>query len=241
MPELPELQVVRDVLTHRAVGTRIKVVQVLPPGGAIVVRDLTNAGIVESLNGATISAVTRRGKFLLFSILHDNTPFFLVINPKLTGRLQLAAPGEKRLQKTHIVMTLSSGDELRYIDQKVMGQVYLAHELGQIPDFGGMGPEALEISREEFVERLGKFRGEVKGTLCVTRGEFVAGIGNAYADEILWAARLHPYRKRTQLTSEELNRLYEAMQTTLREATEKVRAEMGEQIHLSRANFLRCI
>jgi formamidopyrimidine-DNA glycosylase len=79
-------------------------------------------------------------------------------------------------------------------------------------------------------------RGEIKGIL--TRGEFIAGIGNAYADEILWNARLHPYRKRTQLTSEEIARLYEAMQSTLRDAVARVRAEMGEQIHVKPRDFL---
>ncbi len=232
MPELPELEVVRDVLTRRVAGTTIQSVDVLPAGGAIVVRDLTHAGFAESLTGATIQSIARRGKFLVFTL--DN--IFLVINPKLSGRLQLAMPGEKRLPKTHIVMTLSSDDELRYVDQKVMGQVYLTRDMAEIPDFAGMGPEALEISRADFVERLRKFRGEVKGIL--TRGDFVAGIGNAYADEILWAARLHPYRKRTQLTGDETDRLYDAMQTTLREATEHVRREMGEQIHLKPRDFL---
>lgn len=235
MPELPELEVVRDVLARRVVNKRIDSVEVLPPGGAIVVRDLTHAGFAETLTHATIQSITRRGKFLLFTLEH-NEGFFLVINPKLSGRLQLSVSGEKHLPKTHIVLKLPSGDELRYVDQKVMGQVYLVRDLAQLRDFAGMGPEALEISHTEFVERLKKFRGEIKGIL--RRGDFVAGIGNAYADEILWAACLHPYRKRTQLTNDEVNRLYEAMQTTLREATEKVRAEMGEQIHLKPRDFL---
>ena len=93
-----------------------------------------------------------------------------------------------------------------------------------------MGLEALEISREDFKARLKPFRGEIKGIL--TRGEFVAGIGNAYADEILWTARLHPYRNRTALTAEEVDRLYDGMRACLFEATEKVRAEVGEDIHL---------
>jgi formamidopyrimidine-DNA glycosylase len=235
MPELPELEVVRDVLMRRVAGKTIDAVAVLPPGGAIVIRDLTNAGLVEALTNATIQAIARRGKFLLFTLEHVDK-FYLVVNPKLSGRLQLATRSEKRLPKTHIVLTLSSGDELRYVDQKVMGQVYLVRDFAQLPDLAGMGPEALDISRAEFGEQLKKFRGEIKGIL--TRGEFVAGIGNAYADEILWAARLHPYRKRTQLTNEEINRLFDAMQTTLRDATEKVRAEMGERIHLKPRAFL---
>ncbi len=235
MPELPELEVVRDVLQRRAVSQRISQVEVLPPGGPIVVRDLTHSGFESALTGATIASIVRRGKFLIFSF-DATSPLFLAINPKLTGRLQLAAPTGKRGVKTHVVFTLENGDQLRYVDQKQMGQLYLTRDLESVPDYSNLGPEPLEISLDEFRLRLKPFRGEIKGVL--TRGEFVAGIGNAYADEILWEARLHPYRKRTQLTAGEIERLYTAMRTTLSEATEKVRVEMGENIHLKPRGFM---
>jgi formamidopyrimidine-DNA glycosylase len=235
MPELPELEVVREVLQRRVVGQTITRVEVLPPGGPIVVRDLTHSDFAESLTGAAITDVVRRGKFLVFSFTAEPR-LYLVLNPKLTGRLQLAAPTEKRHAKTHVVFALAGSDQLRYVDQKMMGQLYLTHDLSQVPDYAGMGPEALAISRDDFRARLRPFRGEIKGLL--TRGEFVAGIGNAYADEILWAARLHPYRKRTQLTPEEVDRLHETMRMTLLDAIEKVRAEMGENIHLKPRDFM---
>ena len=184
--------------------------------------------------------MTRRGKFLIFSVTRPDAPagapLYLVINPKLTGRLQLAARGEKRHARTHVVFLLSNGDELRYVDQKRMGQLYLTEEMDPVPGFAGMGPEPFAISLEEFRARLRPYRGEIKGIL--TRGDFIAGIGNAYADEILWNARLHPYRKRTQLTPDEIDRLYGAMLSTLRSATEQVRVEMGESIHLKPRDFL---
>jgi formamidopyrimidine-DNA glycosylase len=97
-------------------------------------------------------------------------------------------------------------------------------------DYAGMGPDALAIIRDDFKARLKPFRGEIKGVL--PRSEFVAGIGNAYADEVLWWARLHPYRKKTSLTPEELDRLYDGMRACLLEAIYQVRQEMGEDIHL---------
>lgn len=233
MPELPELEVVREVLKRRVAGQTIDAVQILPPGGPIVVRDLTRSGFAESLTDKKITQVDRRGKFLIFTF---NSPFYLVLNPKLTGRLQLAAPTDKRHAKTHVIFSLSNGVELRYIDQKRMGQLYLTNDVAQVPDFAAMGPDALKVSREEFRERLRPFRGEIKGIL--TRGEFVAGIGNAYADEILWAARLHPYRKRTQLTPDEIDRLYDAMRSTLLDAIVIVRTEMGERIETKPREFL---
>ena len=261
MPELPELEVVCEVLQRRVLGQTITGVEVFPPGGPIVVRDLTYAGFTETLTGATFTQVLRRGKFLVFSLNvqdsarpstspsaalradFDDAPsgamlrtLYLVLNPKLTGRLQLASSSDKRLPKTHVVFTLSDGGQLRYMDQKRMGQLYLTRDLAQVPDYAGMGPEALDISLDDFWERLRPFRGEIKGLL--TRGEFVAGIGNAYADEILWAARLHPYRKRTQLTPEEIDRLHAAMRATLLDAIEKVRAEMEDAIHREPRDFM---
>ena len=190
MPELPELEVVCAVLNRRIVGQVITDVKVVPPGGPIVVRDLTHQGFEACLTGARVAGIARRGKFLIFSFLAGPPAQFLAINPKLTGRLQLAAPTDKRLAKTHVVFTFADGRQLRYVDQKQMGQLYLTHALESIPDYAGLGPEPFDLSLEEFRERLKPYRGEIKGML--TRGEFIAGIGNAYADEILWAARLHP-------------------------------------------------
>lgn len=238
MPELPELEVVREVLIRHLVGQTIMEVKVIPPGGSIVVRDLTHQGFEKSLTGAVIAGIARRGKFIIFSFQASPSPSaqFLAINPKLTGRLQLAAPADKRMPKTHIVFTFADDRQLRYVDQKQMGQLYLTHTLDSIPDYASLGPEPFDLSLEQFRERLKPYRGEIKGIL--TRGEFIAGIGNAYADEILWAAHLHPYRKRTQLTSEEVEHLYQAMRATLAGAVEKVREEMGENIALKPRDFL---
>ena len=249
MPELPELEVIKEVLQRRVVGQTIESVQSIGPGSAIVVRDLTQRGFAEVLTGAAITAVARRGKFLLFSLARASTQaqplrvfppdpavWYLALNPKLTGRLQLAVPAAKRLPKTHLKFVLSNGVELRYIDQRTMGQLYLTRDLDQVPEYAGLGPEPFDISLDEFRGRLKPYRGEIKGVLV--RGEFIAGIGNAYADEILWAARLHPYRKRTQLTPGEVERLYAALQSTLHEATDHVRAAMGEDIHLEPRGFM---
>jgi formamidopyrimidine-DNA glycosylase len=261
MPELPELEVVREVLNRHIIGQTITSAEAIPPGAAIVVRDLTGAGFGPALTSARFENVVRRGKFLVFTLapaetkderrrtkateegddraLAQATTLYLVINPKLTGRLQLCDPKAKKAGPVHAVLHLSGGQDLRYVDQKKMGQMFVTRqppEQSSIADFAGMGPEALEISREDFKARLKPFRGEIKGVL--TRSEFVAGIGNAYADEILWQARLHPYRKRTALTAEDVDRLYDAMRACLLDAIEKVRAEMGADIHREPRAFM---
>jgi formamidopyrimidine-DNA glycosylase len=234
MPELPELEVVRDVLTRRLGGRRIEAVTVTPRGGPIVVRDLTGQGFARQLTGLALEQVARRGKFLVFRF--RESPCLLAVNPKLTGRFQLCRPREPKAGPVHVIFHFGEpAEELRYVDAKRMGQLYLTRELAVVPTFEEMGPDALEISLQEFRGRIRSFRGEIKGIL--TRAQFVAGIGNAYADEILWHARIHPYRKRTSLTGEESDRLHASMQTALRESTEKVREEMGENVHLKPREF----
>ena len=240
MPEFPELTVVREVLERRVSGRRVTAAALVQPGAAIVVRDLSGAGFEAGLTGATAGAMRRRGKHLILEFrTSGDSALYLIINPKLTGRLQLAAPGEKRMVKTCFALGLDDGTELRYVDQKLMGQAYLSPlppERAPIPDFAGLGPEPFDVTLEGFIGCLKPFRGEIKGVL--TRGEAIAGIGNAYADEILWEARIHPYKKRTALTADEYRRLYEGMRSTLAAATDKVREEMGEKIHLKPRDFL---
>ena len=248
MPELPELEVVREVLEGRVAGQVIEKVEVIPPGGPIVVRDLTLRGVGPALTGARIESIARRGKFLIFSFdapgpgagagvgAGSGVSLYLAINPKLSGRLQLAETGQKRPAKTHVVLTLSGGGQLRYIDQRRMGQVYLTPDLEVVPGYAGRGPEPLETSLELFRARLRPYSGEVKGVL--TRGDFIAGIGNAYADEILWEARLHPYRKVALLTADEIDRLHAAMRIILGNAIAQVRAAMGEAIDTEPREFM---
>lgn len=237
MPELPELEVVREVLERRLRGRRIESAALSPRGGPLVVRDLTGRGFERALRGAGLEGVARRGKFLLLDLRPpDAAPLVLAVNPKLAGRFQLCPPGERKAGPVHAVLRFAAPEqELRYIDARTMGQLYLTHDLHAVPTFDAMGPDPLEISLETFAARLRTFRGEIKSVL--TRAAFVSGIGNAYADEILWQARLHPYRKRARLSGEQVERLHRAMQETLRRSTEKVRAEMGEHVHLKPRDF----
>ena len=239
MPELPELEVVKDVLSRHLAGQTLVRVEIAPKGGPIVVRNLTGEGISAQLTGRRVDAVERRGKYLLFHLSPRRaaeSPMVMAVNPKLTGRLQLCPPEASKAGPVHLTYHFDGlAHVLRYIDSKRMGQIYLTPDPAQIPTFSEMGPEALAITLDEFRQRLHPLRGEIKGIL--TRANFVAGIGNAYADEILWQARLHPYRKRTTLSSDEIDSLYQAMQQVLRGAIQQVRQEMGDEIHLKPRGF----
>ncbi len=230
MPELPDLEIIREGLSPRLTGQTIADVEVVRP---LVVRDLTGRGFAQALTGQTFAGVQRRGKVLLFPLESTLT---LAINCKLAGRLQYAAPADRRRAKTHVVWHLSDDHELRYSDQRTMGQVYLTADVDAIPGWTEMGPEPFDLTLDGFRERLRPHRGEIKGVL--TRGRAVAGIGNAYAGEICFAARIHPYRKRTSLSDDEIERLYEAMKSVLRDAVATLRERVGTDTHREVRDFL---
>jgi len=128
--------------------------------------------------------------------------------------------------------------DLRYADLKTMGKVYLTRDLDLIPGFAEQGSEALDpqLTLEHFQERLRRRQGEIKGIL--TNQAVLAGIGNAYADEILFRAGLYPFRKRPSLSAEEVERLYQAIRSVLSEAIITLRERMGDDIDIKLRDFL---
>jgi len=232
MPELPDLEVIRQVLAQRLVGASIQAAQVRRP---VVVRNLLGGDLADHLEGRHFSAVDRRGKFLLLP-LDDGTT--LVIHPMLAGRIHYGEPLVRHRKRDVLVLRLADGHELRYHDAKDMGKVYLTADLAQIPTFSSLGPEATDpgLTLDHFRQRLRQHRGEIKRVL--TTQSFVAGIGNAYADEICWRAQVYPFRRRPSLTDEEVTRLYRAMGTVLNEALETLRARVGDAIHVEVRDFL---
>ena len=129
--------------------------------------------------------------------------------------------------------------ELRYLDERQMGMVWYMtpDQLHTVPRLLEQGPDVMEITLEEVKARLKPFRGEIKGVL--TRGALVGGIGNAYSDEILFAAGVSPFRKVGALSDVELARLHGAMGDVVREATEVLRERMGETLHVKVRDFLK--
>jgi formamidopyrimidine-DNA glycosylase len=232
MPELPDLEVIREFLAPRIVGVPIVSAQVRRP---IVVRNLLEGDIADHLVGQRFTDVSRRGKFLLLP-LHDGAT--LVIHPMLAGRIRYGQPLPRHRARDALVLRLTDGCEVRYHDAKDMGKVYLTDDLTQVPTFVSQGPEATDpdLTLEVFGQRLGQHRGEIKGVL--TNQTFVAGIGNAYADEICWQAGLYPFRRRPSLTDDEVARLHSALQTVLAEAIETLRARMGDAIDVEVRDFL---
>ena len=242
MPELPDLDVVADALHAALAGRPVASARALAP---LAVRG--TPAELEALTGQRVARIARVGKFLDIELDPDR----VVVNPMLTGRFQLAGRGEKAPSGVAVELAFGPRDGkpprdaaawtkgadwlpaddapvlVRYRDPTQMGKVYLLPAGVERPvpgrGPGEMGPDALDpaLTLEAWRERIRKHPGELKNLL--RNQAFVAGIGNAYSDEILWAARLLPFRKRSTLAPEEVDELYRATRTTLADAIQLLR------------------
>jgi formamidopyrimidine-DNA glycosylase len=134
----------------------------------------------------------------------------------MSGRLQIAPAAAPLDKHTHIVFDLDDGRQLRFQDTRKFGRMYLVDDPQRVT--GGLGPEPLagDFTLDEFRRRLARRSGRLKSLLM--NQQFLAGVGNIYADEALFVARIHPLRAADSLTPEEQDRLYEAIRSVLRRA-----------------------
>ena len=237
MPELPDLTVVAEELGNRAAGREVAEASAPAP---ILLRATPEE--LGRLVGTTLGSASRRGKFLLLPFLRDGQAVcILAANPMLAGRFWLLDRNERVRARTGLRLRFTDGGELRYVDREMLGKLYLVgpHDLEAVPGWSEMGPEADDpaLTLDEFRRRIRRHPGELKPLLRNSR--FVAGIGNAYSDEILWEARLSPRRRRSSLNDEEVERLYHAMRTVLADATMQVRRLVPPDIHLQHREFLK--
>lgn len=201
-----------------------------------MLRLLCDRSPAVALVGETVEGVHRRGKHVVFTFGASS----LVVNPMLVGRFSYVSSDGP--SPRHVVMTLelATGFVLHYMDAKQMGRLYLVAgtEFSRIPGFLEQGPEPLDpaFTYERFLERLKGRYGEVKTLL--TNAKVVAGIGNAYADEILFEAGIYPFRRKRDLSADELRRVYEAIGPVLRRAKTVVAERMGDEIDRKIRDFL---
>jgi formamidopyrimidine-DNA glycosylase len=221
MPEWPELHVMRERIAAELIGKKVLAVRV---GDPIVLR--AERPVDELLVGRTLRSVAQRGKFLLFGF--DGLE--MIVNPMLAGIFALVPAGAKVSKDTRLRIEFEGERELRYRDDVRMGKVYLGVEA---PGLATVGPDVgtLAWDEAEFVRRARAKRSELRNLL--QDQTFVSGIGNAYADEILWDAKLHPKRRVGSLSPEELSRLYRSLRsviaTGLAEVERAMPAQLGEK------------
>jgi formamidopyrimidine-DNA glycosylase len=237
VPELPDLTVVAEELTRRIAGRTV--VEASAPTPILVRATPAELG---GLAGTTIGEASRRGKFLLVPFEADGAHRrVLAANPMLAGRFWLTSPRDRVRARTGLRLVLGDDLELRYVDREMLGKLYLVEPraMDEIPGWADMGPDAdaPELTLDVFRHRIRRHPGELKPLLRNPR--FVAGIGNAYSDEILWRARLAPFRRRSTISDDDVERLYHAMREVLADAIERLRDLVPPEIETQHREFLQ--
>lgn len=208
MPELPEVETVVAGLKKTVLGRTVQEVKILTP--KIVKSDLRQ--LTSSLAGKKIEEISRRGKNILFSLSDKNT---LLAHLGMTGHMfYFTGKTQRDKHDVAVFRFKDSQGELHFHDTRKFGKLVLLTN-GQQPN-QKLGPEPMQISLSEFVKLFLSRKRMLKPALLDQ--SFIAGIGNIYADESLFEAKIHPQRTTGQLTDEELKRLYQAIRKTLKKA-----------------------
>ena len=218
VPELPEVETVRRDLEGVLTGAAIASVTVT---GRRTIRRQAVAAFVDALAGRTIVAFRRHGKYLLVD-LDDHR--VLVIHLRMSGQLRYEAhPGSTRAVHTHVVIALTDGAQLAFVDPRTFGEMFVTDDVDDrgVPiELAGLGldPLANGIGAPTLGDLLGHRRTTLKAFLLDQSA--IAGIGNIYGDEICFAAKLRPDRRTESLSKTEVRRLSNAIAAILGEAVE---------------------
>jgi formamidopyrimidine-DNA glycosylase len=217
MPELPEVETVARGLRREVLGRRILSVTL----GKTDFID--NPPELEArLPGRQICAVERYGKFMLLRLSSGaqspdrEEQVALLVHLGMTGMLRSQAASDPQAKHTHVVMQLDDGRELRYVDPRRFGRIaYLSGETLR-QELLRFGHDPLEAKLEQFVQTFGKRRAMVKALLL--NQSVLRGVGNIYADESLWRAKIHPAQLASRLKPGQLKLLYKVLQQILQRA-----------------------
>lgn len=215
MPELPDVENVAAMLRRRTRGRRIRNVRLLT---ASTVRFPDPRTFARLLRGRRIGDIRRRGKYLLMTLDGDLT---LVVHLRMTGDFVMKRRNDPVDRYTRVTFRFDHA-QLHFTDQRRFGHMDLLtpNQLSTFPGLLRMGIEPLEpeFTLSRFRQILRDRRGTLKSVLL--RQDLIAGIGNIYADEILWQARLHPARGAATLPADQIARLHRTIRRVLRRAVE---------------------
>jgi formamidopyrimidine-DNA glycosylase len=225
VPELPEVETTARGLRERVLGRRIVAV-----GSLDWPRMAPNATLellAETAVGRTIESVTRRGKYVIVGLCGEA---YLVLHRKMSGNLVLRTTDIPVASHTHLTVTVDDDRRLDFVDPRKFGRIYLFLGRDALQAFldERLGPEPLEIEPSELDALLESRRGRLKALLLDQ--SFLAGIGNLYADEILWQARLHPERPVESLSARERRRLHTAIRQVLSAAIERRGTSLSDYV-----------
>ncbi len=230
MPELPEVESVRGVLDAAVTGCRIERTELRRP--EIITRPDAAAFIMYT-QGHVIESVARRGKYLIL-VLDSGR---IIIHLRMTGCLLPAPPGYPEEKHTHLVFHLSDGSSLRFSDTRRFGRIFFLKDGEECAELEKLGPEPSDPSFTAscLAASLSRSRRAIKE--CVMDQSIIAGIGNIYADEILFDAGINPERMACTVTEEECRRLAETIPRLISFFTEKNAMTASEYLELKGKDY----
>jgi formamidopyrimidine-DNA glycosylase len=229
MPELPEVETIRRELGRLIRGKTISEVCVYNP---LVVRQPSVDKFKKGLTGTTIKAVKRKAKVLILELSNGKS---LVIHLKMTG--QLIFPGKN--QASRVSFRFSNGQCLDFNDQRLFGELRCLDDWRSLKFIRELGPEPFDMTADEFRRMLSSKKTKIKPLLMDQT--FIAGIGNLYAAESLFRARISPQRSAQSLSDKEKDNLFNAIKHVLTEAIKYGGSSVDDYVRLSgeRGNYAR--
>lgn len=210
MPELPDVEATRLYLEPVLSGRTFTGAHL---GWPSAVQRPAAGQLGGALRGQKVQGLDRRAKYLLLNLASGQT---LVLHLGMTGALVVIGASESRHRFAHNVFELDGGAALQFIDPRKLGRVWLVKETGSL--FQSLGPEPVgSLTPTDLASRLLQTGAVIKAALCDQ--EVIAGLGNIYADEVLFAAALHPLKRAKELTAREIEAVHRAMAEVLPRAT----------------------
>jgi formamidopyrimidine-DNA glycosylase len=210
MPELPDVETFKGYLDSTSLHQRISGVDVR---SAYVLKGVSAHELTRRLKGRCFESSRRRGKHLFVSADGD---LWLRLHFGMTGSLQYFGDRERAPRHTRVLFAFVNAHRLAFDDQRMFGEIGLVEDVDEYLKKRGLGPDALEISLPQFKKIFRKHRGAVKSILM--NQKLIAGIGNIYADEILFRARIHPATQISALKDRAIAKLFRATRYILEKA-----------------------
>jgi len=210
MPELPEVETIRRQLEKEIINKRIKEVLIKDRR---LIKGVSSNVFKSKAEGAYFKKILRRGKVLILQIKKNS---FIIFHLRISGWIMLS----KNIEEfSRVIFKLSNNNMLEFCDQRALGEIRLVDDWHSLPIVKKMGPEPFDLKREEFIGLFKARRTKIKPLLMDQ--SFLAGVGNAYAQEAVFCAGVNPQKGADSLREEELNKIYDCLIGILKESLNK--------------------
>ncbi len=236
MPELPEVETIKNELEKAVLGKKITDVIVNNPK---VIKEPKLGDFVKGLKNTTIKSILRKGKLLILELSSRSARSSgksLTIHLKMTG--QLIYPSHQKLggwvnpgKISRVSFKFSDNTLLDFNDSRLFGELRVVNDWRNLKFIQALGPEPFDLTEEKFKQMLANKKTKIK--ILLMDQKFISGIGNLYANEALFRAKIHPERPALFLSEKEKEKLFKEIKNTLLEAIKYKGSSVGQYLQLS--------